>query len=188
MQQINMREAGDPSVLFIESAVIPEPKSDELLMKVAYAGVNRPDVMQRQGLYPMPKDVTPIMDLELSGEVVKVGSNVKNFNVGDLICALTDGRAYAEYCVVKVSQTLPISARLQLTRSRNVARNLFHCMGKSVYVTTDEKWRKLTGSRRYEWHWHHGIKHCEKPWHQNLRNGGQCGKMQRGGTAWCGSD
>ncbi|WP_244149533.1 NAD(P)H-quinone oxidoreductase [Rodentibacter genomosp. 2] len=108
MQQINMRERGDPSVLFIEHARIPEPKSDELLVKVAFAGVNRPDIMQRQGLYPMPKDVTPIMGLELSGEVVALGKDVKNFNIGDLVCALTDGGAYAEYCVVKASQTLPI--------------------------------------------------------------------------------
>lgn len=125
MQQINMREAGDPSVLFIESAVIPEPKSDELLVKVAYAGVNRPDVMQRQGLYPMPKGVTPIMGLELSGEVVKVGSAVKNFNVGDLVCALTDGGAYAEYCVVKASQTLPIPQGYTLQEAAMLPETFF---------------------------------------------------------------
>ncbi|MCX2961224.1 NAD(P)H-quinone oxidoreductase [Rodentibacter caecimuris] len=106
MQQINMRETGDPSVLFIEHARIPQPKADELLVRVAFAGVNRPDIMQRQGLYPMPKDVTPIMGLELSGEVVALGKEVKNFNIGDLVCALTDGGAYAEYCVVKVGQVL----------------------------------------------------------------------------------
>ncbi|WP_077499291.1 NAD(P)H-quinone oxidoreductase [Rodentibacter rarus] len=108
MKRINMRSPGEPSVLFIENAEIPEPKSDELLIKVAFAGVNRPDVMQRQGVYPMPKGVTPIMGLELSGEVVKVGEKVQHFNLGDQVCALTDGGAYAQYGVVKAAQTLPI--------------------------------------------------------------------------------
>lgn len=125
MQQINMREAGDPSVLFIESVAIPEPKADELLVKVAFAGVNRPDIMQRQGLYPMPKGVTPIMGLELSGEIVAVGAEVKNFKVGDLVCALTDGGAYAEYCVVKASQTLPIPEGYTLQEAAMLPETFF---------------------------------------------------------------
>lgn len=60
MQQINMREAGAPDVLFIEQATVPTPQAGELLVKVAYAGVNRPDIMQRQGLYPMPKALRPL--------------------------------------------------------------------------------------------------------------------------------
>lgn len=125
MKQINMREAGDPDVLFIETAVVPTPKSDELLIKVAFAGVNRPDILQRQGLYPMPKGVTPIMGLELSGEVVALGENVKNFNIGDFVCALADGGAYAEYCVVKAGQTLPIPKGYTLQEAAMLPETFF---------------------------------------------------------------
>lgn len=77
-------------------------------MKVAYAGINRPDIMQRQGLYPMPKGVTPIMGLELSGTVAAIGEGVTAFKPGDEVCVLTDGGAYAEYCIVPATQALPI--------------------------------------------------------------------------------
>lgn len=125
MKQINMYETGDPSVLFIETAVVPTPKSDELLIKVAFAGVNRPDILQRQGVYPMPKGVTPIMGLELSGEVVALGGDVRNFNIGDLVCALTDGGAYAEYCVVKAEQTLPIPKGYTLKEAAMLPETFF---------------------------------------------------------------
>lgn len=125
MQQINMREVGTPDVLFIEEATIPQPQAGEILVKVAYAGVNRPDIMQRQGLYPMPKGVTPIMGLELSGEVVAVGEGVKNFKIGDLVCALTDGGAYAEYCIVPASQALPIPKGYSLLEAAGLPETLF---------------------------------------------------------------
>ena len=108
MQQINMKTTGTPDVLFIEETEIPQPQAGEILVKVAYAGVNRPDIMQRQGLYPMPKGVTPIMGLELSGTVAAIGEGVTAFKPGDEICALTDGGAYAEYCIVPATQALPI--------------------------------------------------------------------------------
>ena len=108
MQQINMKTTGTPDVLFIEETEIPQPQVGEILVKVAYAGVNRPDIMQRQGLYPMPKGVTPIMGLELSGTVAAIGEGVTAFKPGDKVCALTDGGAYAEYCIVPATQALPI--------------------------------------------------------------------------------
>lgn len=125
MQQINMREVGSPDVLFIEEAEIPTPNADEILVKVAYAGVNRPDIMQRQGKYPMPKGVTPIMGLELSGTVVKVGKNVTEFAIGDRICALTDGGAYAQYCVVPASQALPIPQNYSLLEAAALPETFF---------------------------------------------------------------
>lgn len=125
MQRINMREAGSPEVLFIEQVDIPQPKAGELLVKVAYAGVNRPDIMQRQGLYPMPKGVTPIMGLELSGTVVAVGEGVTGFNVGDRVCALTDGGAYAEYCLVSAGQALPIPENYSLLEAAALPETLF---------------------------------------------------------------
>ena len=125
MQQINMKEAGAPDVLFIEETKIPQPQAGEILVKVAYAGVNRPDIMQRQGLYPMPKGVTPIMGLELSGEVVAVGEGVTNFKIGDLVCALTDGGAYAEYCIVPATQALPIPQGYSLLEAAALPETLF---------------------------------------------------------------
>ncbi|MCW9717850.1 NAD(P)H-quinone oxidoreductase [Avibacterium sp. 21-599] len=125
MQQIAMREAGAPDVLFIQQATIPTPRAGELLVKVAYAGINRPDIMQRQGLYPMPKGVTPIMGLELSGTVVAIGEGVSGFQLGDKICALTDGGAYAEYCLVPASQALPIPKNYSLVEAAALPETLF---------------------------------------------------------------
>ncbi|KAA6209347.1 NAD(P)H-quinone oxidoreductase [Avibacterium paragallinarum] len=125
MQQINMREAGSTDVLFIEQATIPTPQAGELLVKVAYAGVNRPDIMQRQGLYPMPKGVTPIMGLELSGTVVALGEGVSEFQLGDKVCALTDGGAYAEYCLVPASQALPVPKNYSLLEAATLPETLF---------------------------------------------------------------
>lgn len=125
MQQINMYQPGGPEVLYIEEAERPQPKQNELLIKVAYAGVNRPDIMQRQGLYPMPKGVTPIMGLELSGEVVAIGEGVTSFQVGDLVCALADGGAYAQYCTVPASQALPIPAGFSLLEAAALPETYF---------------------------------------------------------------
>ncbi|WP_239496809.1 NAD(P)H-quinone oxidoreductase [Aggregatibacter kilianii] len=125
MQQINMKQPGSPEVLFIEEVEVPQPKAGELLVKIAYAGVNRPDIMQRQGLYPMPEGVTPIMGLELSGTVVAVGENVTQFKPGDQVCALTDGGAYAEYCVVEASQALPIPKNYSLLEAAALPETLF---------------------------------------------------------------
>lgn len=125
MQQINMKTTGTPDVLFIEETEIPQPQADEILVKVAYAGVNRPDIMQRQGLYPMPKGVTPIMGLELSGTVAAIGEGVTAFKPGDEVCALTDGGAYAEYCIVPATQALPIPKGYSLLEAAALPETLF---------------------------------------------------------------
>ena len=125
MQQINMTQPGGVEVLFIEDAAMPVPQADEILIKTAYAGVNRPDIMQREGNYPLPPGVTPIMGLELSGEIVAVGADVRGFAVGDLVCALTDGGAYAEYCAVKASQALPLPAGYSLMDAAMLPETIF---------------------------------------------------------------
>lgn len=125
MKQINIKHPGDSDVLFIEEVEIPQPKENELLVKVAYAGVNRPDIMQRQGLYPMPAGVTPIMGLELSGEVVAVGRQVTQFKIGDKVCALTDGGAYAQYCTVPASQALPVPNNYSLAEAAALPETFF---------------------------------------------------------------
>jgi NADPH2:quinone reductase len=86
---------------------VPKPKPDEVLIRVFAAGVNRPDVLQRKGLYPLPFNANPIIGLEVAGEVVAIGEKVAELKPGDRICALTNGGGYAEYCTVPALQCLP---------------------------------------------------------------------------------
>jgi len=99
--------AGGPEVLKPASAPVPAPKPDEVLIRVMVAGVNRPDVAQRSGSYPPPPGASPIIGLEVAGEVVAVGGEVSAYAVGDHVCALTNGGGYAQYCVAPAAQTLP---------------------------------------------------------------------------------
>ncbi len=94
--------------LSIEHGPVPQPRAGEVLIKVHSAGLNRADLLQRKGLYPPPKDASPIMGLEVSGTVQVVGDKVTNWQVGDRICALTHGGGYAEYAVAPVGQCMPI--------------------------------------------------------------------------------
>lgn len=108
MQQIVITEPGGVEKLAYESVAIPTPEANEVLVKVHAFGLNRPDILQRQGLYPMPKGVTPVPGLEVAGVVDAVGSDVTEFKVGDKVCGLTNGGGYAEYCVVPETQILTI--------------------------------------------------------------------------------
>lgn len=106
MQMIEAAQPGGPEVLRPGSAPVPTAKSDEVLIRVQVAGVNRPDVAQRSGAYPPPPGASPIIGLEVAGEVVAVGAAVRAFRVGDRVCALTNGGGYAEYCTAPEAQTL----------------------------------------------------------------------------------
>ena len=96
-----------------------------MLIKVAYAGVNRPDVAQRAGTYAPPPGASPIMGLEVSGEVVQVGAEVIAFSMGDAVCALTPGGGYAEYCVAPAAHCLPIPTGLSMLEAAGVPENFF---------------------------------------------------------------
>jgi len=106
MMQISHDGGGGPEVLKPVTAPVPQPKPDEVLIRVASAGVNRPDVAQRAGSYPPPPGASPIIGLEVAGEVVAVGPEVTAFRLGDRVCALTNGGGYAQYCVAPEAQTL----------------------------------------------------------------------------------
>ena len=107
MRFIQAKQPGGPEVLALATGPVPSPRSGEVLIRVMAAGVNRPDVAQRQGAYPPPPDASPIIGLEVAGEVVALGDEVSDYRVGDRVCALTNGGGYAEFCLAPVPQCLP---------------------------------------------------------------------------------
>lgn len=109
MTAIGIKGAGGPDMLEPEQRPVPAPGSGEILVKVAAAGVNRPDVMQRMGLYPPPPGAPDIPGLEVAGEVAALGTNVNRWKLGDRVMALVVGGGYAEYCIAHESHVLPVS-------------------------------------------------------------------------------
>ena len=107
MRFIDLPSHGGPEVMQLSQAPLPTPARGEILVRVEAAGVNRPDVAQRQGAYPPPKDASPILGLEIAGEVVALGEGVSEFKPGDKVCALANGGGYAQYCTVPAGQALP---------------------------------------------------------------------------------
>lgn len=107
MTHITISSSGDPDVLRPQRTPVPVAGQGELLIRVQAAGVNRPDVLQRMGKYPLPADASPIPGLEVAGEIVQLGAGVSHFKVGERVCALTNGGGYAEYCSVPAGQALP---------------------------------------------------------------------------------
>jgi putative PIG3 family NAD(P)H quinone oxidoreductase len=109
MTAIGIKSPGGPDVLVPEERAVRAPGDGEILIKVAAAGVNRPDVMQRQGNYPPPPGAPDIPGLEIAGEIVALGTNVKRWKTGDRVMALVVGGGYAEYCLAYGSHALPVS-------------------------------------------------------------------------------
>src|SRR5882757_6702340 len=107
MTAIAIRAYGGPEMLVPERRPLPQPAEGEVLVKVAAAGVNRPEVVQRQGNYPPPKGATDIPGLEIAGEVAALGPDVKRWKLGDKVMALVVGGGYAEYCPAHESHCLP---------------------------------------------------------------------------------
>lgn len=135
MTEIGFSHPGGPEVLQPRRAPVPQPAPGQVLVKVRAAGVNRPDVLQRRGLYPMPPGVTPVPGLEVAGEVVAIGAPdggaageaapTHGFQLGDEVCGLTDGGGYAEYCLVPATQLLPKPAALDFAHAAAVPETFF---------------------------------------------------------------
>jgi NADPH:quinone reductase len=104
---------------------VPMPKADQILIKVIAAGVNRPDIMQRKGLYPPPLGASDIPGLEIAGIIVALGDNPDNFNVGDKVCGLVTGSGYAEYCLATSSLCLPIPENLSFIEAAGIPETYF---------------------------------------------------------------
>lgn len=114
MAVVEMTGAGGPEVLVPGTRPVPAPKPGQVLVRVAAAGVNGPDIMQRKGLYPPPPGASDLLGLEVSGEVVALGEGVTTWAVGDPVCALTDGGGYAAYCAVDADHVLPVPEGVSL--------------------------------------------------------------------------
>ena len=125
MRFINISEHGGPEVMEIKEGETPDPGKGEVLIRVHAAGVNRPDVMQRQGLYAPPPGASPILGLEVSGEVAATGNDVSAWSVADRVCALTNGGGYAEYVAVPAGQCLPVPAGLPVEEAAALPETFF---------------------------------------------------------------
>lgn len=125
MRHVDIREPGPPEVLRIAEGPVPAPRPGEVLIEVAYAGVNRPDCIQRSGQYPPPPDASPILGLEVSGRIAAIGEGVTAWAPGDAVCALVPGGGYAEYCATPAGFCLPLPQGLSLRDAACVPETYF---------------------------------------------------------------
>jgi NADPH:quinone reductase len=125
MNVIEMTAPGKPEVLKAAQRPLPQLKPHELLIKVAAAGVNGPDLMQRKGLYPAPAGASDLLGLEVAGEIVAMGNEVRRWRHGDSVTALTNGGGYAEYCAVDARHCLPIPANIALRDAAGLPETFF---------------------------------------------------------------
>ncbi|HXV23351.1 MAG TPA: NAD(P)H-quinone oxidoreductase [Alphaproteobacteria bacterium] len=140
MCAIEIKSPGGPEVLVPALRPLPRPVKGEILVRVAAAGVNRPDVLQRQGGYPPPKGASDIPGLEIAGTVVAVGEGVSRWEEGDELCALVAGGGYAEFCTVPEPQALPIPDGLDLVRAAALPETFF-----TVWTNLFERARLAAG-------------------------------------------
>src|SRR6476660_7915473 len=132
MRAVEIARPGGPEVLKSAVRPVPAAKANEILIKVAAAGVNRPDVLQRSGNYPVPPDASDLPGLEVAGEVVATGSSATTYKPGDKVCALVHGGGYAEYCVAPEVTALPVPKGWSLTEAASLPETFFTVWG-NVY-------------------------------------------------------
>jgi len=125
MQFIDMIEPGGTDVLHLAEGPAPEPGDGEVLIHVVAAGVNRPDVLQRQGAYPPPPGASPVLGLEVAGVAAALGKGTSPWQIGDRVCALTNGGGYAQYVAVPATQCLPVPRGLSLREAAALPETCF---------------------------------------------------------------
>jgi len=140
MIAIEIREPGGPEVLVPVERPTPAPAAGEVLIKVAAAGVNRPDVFQRLGRYPPPPGITDIPGLEVSGTIAEAAGDVRGLRAGDAVCALVAGGGYAEYCVAPAPQCLPVPRGMDLAAAAAIPETFF-----TVWTNVFERGRLKAG-------------------------------------------
>lgn len=125
MRAVRHDAPGGPEVLQLAEMAVPKPGAGEVLVKVAFAGVNRPDVIQRKGLYPPPAGASPLLGLEISGTIAARGPDVDCLMPGQPVCALAPGGGYAEYCIVPAGHCLPVPECLTMEQAAAIPETLF---------------------------------------------------------------
>ncbi len=125
MKAVEISAPGAPEVLKPTERPVPQPQKNEVLIRVAAAGVNGPDIMQRKGLYPAPPGASDLPGLEVSGEVVGLGEGAKGWALGDKVAALTNGGGYAEYCVADAQQCVPVPKGVSLVDAAGLVETFF---------------------------------------------------------------
>ena len=125
MSVAEMNGSGPPTVLRLAERQRPVPGPEDVLVRVAYAGVNGPDLMQRKGLYPAPEGASDLLGLEVAGEVVSVGASVGRWKPGDQVCGLAPGGGYAQYCTLPAEHCLPIPSGLSLAEAASLPESYF---------------------------------------------------------------
>jgi len=140
MRAVEVSKPGPPDVLVAGDRPTPVPAACEVLIKVAAAGVNRPDVMQRMGHYPPPPGITDIPGLEIAGAIEAMGADVHDWRVGDRVCALVAGGGYAEYCVAPAPQCLPIPKNMDFVHAAAIPETFF-----TVWTNVFERGRLKAG-------------------------------------------
>jgi NADPH:quinone reductase len=125
MRFVDLPSFGGPEAMVIANGPVPMPGEGQILVRTEAVGVNRPDISQRQGSYPPPKDASPILGLELSGEVVAIGSGVTGYSLGEKVCGLANGGAYAEYCLLPAGQALPFPRGYDAVRAAALPETFF---------------------------------------------------------------
>ncbi len=125
MKAIKFDKPGGADVLYLAEIDTPEPADDQILLKNHAIGINRPDILQRKGLYPPPSNASPILGLESSGEIIKVGRKVSRWKVGDMACALTPGGSYAEFVVCNENHALKIPKNVSTIEAASLPETFF---------------------------------------------------------------
>ena len=149
MTVVEISEYGGPEVLISASRPVPEPASGEALIRVAAAGVNRPDAIQRAGNYPPPAGQSDLPGLEVSGEIVALGDGASGVSIGDTVCALTPGGGYAEYCIAPASHCLPVPDGISATDAAGIPETSFtvwHNVFQRAYLQKGERFLVHGGS------------------------------------------
>jgi NADPH2:quinone reductase len=160
MKAIGFAQPGGPEVLSLVNLPRPKPSRGEHLVKVAACGVNRPDVLQRRGGYPVPQGAPLTLGLELAGEIVENGGQTRRFKVGDKVTALVQGGGYAEYAVVAEENALPIPHDFSLIQAA------------ALPARPTKKERNTPCSWWLQWHWHNRHSTCQSVWRAG---GDHCG-------------
>src|SRR3954451_16031138 len=140
MKAIEITQYGAPEVLRAGERPDPAPGAGEVLIRVSASGVNRPDVLQRSGNYPVPPGASPLPGLEVAGEIAELGAAVKSWKRGDKVCALANGGGYAEYCAVPEGQCLSIPRGWSMVEAASLPETFF-----TVWANVYERGRLAAG-------------------------------------------